>query len=385
MLAEEVDLDEEDCYVKPEIEDDNTKLLAAIDELNSYVKTKITYDFDVTKEVVDGETISGWLSVDDSFHVSVDEEAVSAYVKELAGKYNTCYKPKTLKTSYGSTVTINNGPYGWKINNSEEVAQILEEIKEGKEVEREPVYSQRANSHGENDYGDSYVEINLTAQHLFLYKDGELVTESDLVSGNVAKGHTTPGGAFLLTYKTMNAVLRGPDYETPVTYWMPFNGDIGMHDLTSRKAFGGDIYKKNGSHGCINLPYAAAKKIYETIDKGYCVLVYNLPGTESSAVKQKEATEVVNAINAIGPVTLESETVINSAQALYDALSDDVKANVTNYQTLVDAQAALAALKNGSAANQTPGDTVVTPEEPGIGLPVQQPEVQSDGGESQTE
>lgn len=385
VLAEEVDLDEEDCYVKPEIEDENAKLLAAIDELNSYVKTKITYDFDVTKEVVDGETISGWLSVDDSFHVSVDEEAVSAYVKELAGKYNTCYKPKTLKTSYGSTVTINNGPYGWKINNSEEVAQVLEEIKEGKEVEREPVYSQRANSHGENDYGDSYVEINLTAQHLFLYKDGELVTESDLVSGNVAKGHTTPGGAFLLTYKTMNAVLRGPDYETPVTYWMPFNGDIGMHDLTSRKAFGGDIYKKNGSHGCINLPYAAAKKIYETIDKGYCVLVYNLPGTESSAVKQKEATEVVNAINAIGPVTLESETAINSAQALYDALSDDVKANVTNYQTLVDAQAALAALKNGSAGNQTPGDTVVTPEEPGTGLPVQQPEVQSDGGESQTE
>ena len=84
-------------------------------------------------------------------------------------------------------------------------------------------------------------------------------------------------------------------------------------------------------------------------------------------------------------MTLESETAINSAQALYDALSDDVKANVTNYQTLVDAQAALAALKNGSAGNQTPGDTVVTPEEPGTGLPVQQPEVQSDGGESQTE
>ena len=166
---------------------------------------------------------------------------------------------------------------------------------------------------------------------------------------------------------------------------MPFNGDIGMHDLTSRKAFGGEIYKKNGSHGCINLPYAAAKKIYETIDKGYCVLVYNLPGTESSAVKQKEAAEVVNVINAIGPVTLESETAINNARALYDALSDDVKANVTNYQTLVDAQAALEALKNGSTGNQTPGDTVVTPEEPGTGLPVQQPEVQSDGGASQIE
>ena len=176
------------------------------------------------------------------------------------------------------------------------------------------------------------------------------MTESDFVSGNVAKGHTTPGGAFMLTYKTMNAVLRGPDYETPVTYWMPFNGDIGMHDLTSRKAFGGDIYKTRGSHGCINLPYTAAKKIYETIDKGYCVLVYNLPGTESDSVKQKEAAAVVNTINSIGTVTLESEPVIVAARTAYDALSDTAKSYVTNYQTLVDDEAALAALKSGAAA-----------------------------------
>ena len=392
VLAEETDLDEEGCYVKPEVEDDNATLLAAIDELNKYVKTKITYDFDVTKEVLDSSTISGWLSVDDDFQVQVDEEGIRAYVKELAGKYNTCYKPKTLKTSYGSTVTISNGPYGWKINNGEEAAKILSEIKEGKEVEREPEYSQRANSHGENDYGNSYVEINLTAQHLFLYKDGNLVTESDLVSGNVAKNHTTPGGAYQLTYKTMNAVLRGPDYETPVTYWMPFNGDIGMHDLTSRKAFGGDIYKKNGSHGCINLPFAAAKKIYETIDKGYCVLVYNLPGTESSAVKQKEIAEVVNAINAIGTVTLESEPAITNARTLYNALSDDMKASVTNYQTLSDAEAALNALKSGAV--QTPADqgatqdpsTSGTSDQTPVEMPVQQPQVQSsDNGNGQAE
>ena len=344
VLADELDLDEADCYVKPKVEDDNEKLLAVIDEMNSYVGTTITYDFDVAKEVLDGERISEWLSVDDDLNLVVDEEGVLSFVKELASKYNTCYKPKELKTSYGSTVTISNGPYGWKINNSEEVAQILDDLKAGKKVEREPVYSQTANSHGENDYGNSYVEINLTAQHLFLYKDGVLVTESDFVSGNVAKGHATPGGA------TLNAVLRGPDYETPVTYWMPFNGDIGMHDLTSRKAFGGDIYKTRGSHGCINLPYSAAKKIYETIDKGYCVLVYNLPGTESDSVKQKEAAAVVNTINSIGTVTLESEPVIVAARTAYDALSDTAKSYVTNYQTLVDDEAALAALKSGAAA-----------------------------------
>lgn len=44
VLADELDLDEADCYVKPEIEDDNEKLLAVIDEMNSYVGTTITYD-----------------------------------------------------------------------------------------------------------------------------------------------------------------------------------------------------------------------------------------------------------------------------------------------------------------------------------------------------
>ncbi len=134
-------------------------------------------------------------------------------------------------------------------------------------MEREPVYLTTANSHGEHDYGDSYVEINLTNQHLFLYKDGKLVVESDFVSGNLSKGHDTPTGAFGLTYKTMNAVLRGPDYETRLPTGCRLTAIVGMHDATWRNKFGGSIYKTGGSHGCINLPASAAKKIYETIDK----------------------------------------------------------------------------------------------------------------------
>ena len=197
---------------------------------------------------------------------------------------------------------------------------------------------------GQNDYGDSYVEINLTAQHLFLYKDGNLVVESDFVSGNLSKGHATPTGAFGLTYKTTDAVLRGEDYVTPVKYWMPYAGDVGMHDATWRNSFGGNIYKTNGSHGCINLPRSAAKTIYETIEQGYPVLVYTLPGTESEAVQKADAARW-RLIDSIGTVTLESETVIVSARTLYDALPDSAKGYVTNIDTLIAAEAALAQLK----------------------------------------
>jgi len=75
--------------------------------------------------------------------------------------------------------------------------------------------------------------------------------------------------------------LNGEDYSTPVDYWMPFAGNVGMHDATWRGSFGGDIYLNNGSHGCVNLPWSSAKTIYENVDAGFPVLVYQLAGTES--------------------------------------------------------------------------------------------------------
>ena len=303
------------------------------------------------------------LSAED-FTPQADREAVEEYVRELGKKYNTAYHPKELQTSYGTTVTISNGFYGWQIDREGEVDQILADLEQGETISREPVYVQRANSHGEKDYGNSYVEINLTAQHLFVYKDGALVVESDFVSGKVSNGNATPTGAYGLTYKTMNAVLRGADYETPVKYWMPFAGDVGMHDASWRNKFGGNIYKTNGSHGCINLPPSVAEKIYGAIDQGYAVLVYELPGTESRAAQQQDASVIVSMIDSIGIVTLESEPVITGARNLYQDLPDTAKAYVTNYDTLVAAEAALAALKAGADPNVQPADPNAQPADP---------------------
>ena len=86
--------------------------------------------------------------------------------------------------------------------------------------------------------GNTYVEMNLTSQHMFFYKEGKLLIESDFVSGDEAKGFRTPAGAYEITYKQMNATLKGKDYKTPIKYWMPFNGNIGMHDGYWRTSFG---------------------------------------------------------------------------------------------------------------------------------------------------
>lgn len=343
-LQEEMSLEETGCYAKPKVTAEDEGLVSLSDTLNRYTGTTLTYQIGEKTEVLDGDTTHEWMVVDGT-QVSIDEEAVEEYVNKLASSYNTVFRGHSLDTSYGKTITITNGDYGWKVDKEGEKAQLTEDIKAGKPVTRELTYAQRAGSHGEHDYGDTYVEINLTAQHLFFYKNGSLLVESDFVSGNVSKNYDTPTGIYGLTYKERDATLRGENYASDVSYWMPYCNNVGMHDASWRSSFGGNIYKTSGSHGCINLPESAARKIYENIEQGDPVLVYTLPGTESPAVVAQEAAAVVNLINGIGEVTLESEPAIAAARSQYNLLSEAGRAQVPNYDVLVAAEAQLAALK----------------------------------------
>ncbi len=298
-LKTELSLEELGVYKEPEVTAEDPRLKETAETLNRYVSTQVTYTFGDKREILGGDTIASWLSVEADGSVTLNREQAASYVKSLASRYDTAYKPKKLKTSYGKTVTIEKGFYGWRMDQAKETEALCEILASGESQTREPVYKQKAASHGADDYGGTYVEINLTAQHLFFYKNGKLVTETDFVSGNLAKGYGTPSGAYPLTYKQKDAVLRGKklpngkyEYESPVDFWMPFNGGIGLHDAKWRSSFGGAIYKTGGSHGCINLPHAAAKKIFEQISPGDPVLCYELPGTEQGGSGSTPPAEI---------------------------------------------------------------------------------------------
>lgn len=304
-LAESVDLEEQGCYVSPSITSEDEALKTACETMNKYVGARITYQFGDKSETLSGDEIHNWLTVNGT-SVGINEGKATEYVKKLAGSYDTAYKAKSLKTSYGKTVSITGGSYGYKINQAKEAATLVSLIKNGEQTSREPEYSQKGASRTGNDYGNTYVEINLTAQHLYFYMKGKLVVQSDFVSGNAAKGWSTPAGAYSITYKQRNATLKGQGYATPVSYWMPFNGGIGLHDANWRKTFGGTIYKTNGSHGCVNLPPAVAKTIYENISAGDPVLCYHLDGTESastSGTKKDETAATTAAATTAAPET----------------------------------------------------------------------------------
>ncbi len=268
-------LEDANCYEEAEITKDNTELLQFQSRINRYVAAKIVYDWHGMEEIIDGDLINEWLIIDrEECRAGINAQKVREYVDNLSRKHDTYGKIRKFRTQEGKQIYIEPGNYGWQVNRKKETERLIKAIRAGRSEIREPEYLFTANKKGEDDIGDSYVEIDLTKQCLYLYAEGRLVTKTDFVSGNVSRGFTTPNGVYGLTYKTRNATLRGQGYETPVKYWMPFNGNIGMHDAGWRREFGGEIYLRNGSHGCINLPTQEAEKIYEYVYKGFPVICY---------------------------------------------------------------------------------------------------------------
>ena len=268
-----LDLNEADCYENPRFTAASEKTEKTLALLNKYVSTKITYQFGNKIELVDGNVINRWLKVDDSLNVVINQTAVNNFIDELAYKYDTVGKARKFKASTGREVEVTGGLYGWKIDREEEIKELTINLNRGDVVTREPVYAQKALPR-ENELGDTYVEINLTRQHLWFYKNGKLITQGAVVTGNPNRGNSTVVGVYMLNYKQKEADLVGANYQVKVTYWMPFYGNIGLHDARWRYAFGGEIYKTRGTHGCVNAPFYLAKTVFENIEEGTPFICY---------------------------------------------------------------------------------------------------------------
>ncbi len=274
MHQTEIDLQELDCYTKAALTSEDQELIEGVEKANKWLGTVITYDWNGERVIVDKALISEWVSFDEHMP-QLDEEAVAEFVTNLAKEQDTYGKTHTFTTTLGVELTLQRKSYGWKTDREGETRNLLELIYQGAVEDRTPAYAKEGKWIGKNDIGNSYVEADLTNQHLYLYWKGDLVLETDFVSGNPnSPGCLSPAGIFGITYKTTNAVLRGANYETPVSYWMPFYGNFGMHDATWRTEFGGDIYLTNGSHGCLNLPLDKAEAIYQYMSEGFPIICY---------------------------------------------------------------------------------------------------------------
>lgn len=279
--ATEVNLEEKGCYYPVQVTADNEQLKNLCDTMNQCREMEITYTFGEEQEILDAASICSWLTGTADGEILVDTEQAAAYVASLAAKYDTSGKERPFHTADGRDLVIN-GAYGWQMNQAAETEALIAMIRTGQSQTREPQYAQGAALRGENEWGMTYVEIDLTNQHVYMVQDGAVVWDAPCVTGNEAKGHSTPAGIYTLTYKQQDRVLRGAkradgsyEYESPVSYWMPFNGGIGLHDANWRGNFGGTIYKTDGSHGCVNLPPSKTKALYDLVYPGIPVICYH--------------------------------------------------------------------------------------------------------------
>ena len=325
-----LDLEKAKCYTDPTITADSQRVKDAKSMLEKYITAKITYRYAGGREIVDKDEIVQWLELDNDLNVIFNSAKMKSFVNALASHYNTYGTVRDFTTATGAAIKIGGGDYGWRVDVNGEIAYLTEAIKNGEKASREPLYSQHGASYSANDIGSTYVEINLAAQHLWYYRNGALLAEGDVTTGNISKGNGTPTGIYRLKYKDTNAVLEGEDYSVPVSYWMPFNNGIGIHDATWRKDFGGKVYLTDGSHGCINAPYSLAETIFNNVSPGIPVVCYELiiepkeiPGSEAQkkavpgAAQKLVPGEASPAVRDIAEATVlneneEAESSINN-------------------------------------------------------------------------
>lgn len=236
-------------------------------------------------------------------------------------------------------------------------------------------------------YGAAKVEIVVTV----LYKEPEDITVTitllgDKVHGNNGQVHgLSKGGltAWVSGHKvevTTNMTvwdalqqLLGVTWDNPtgnyiksVTY-----GGVTIGEFTNGKNSGW-MYTLNGKYPMLGVSEQYLKKgdviVFHYTDD------YTLEAADMGPApeEKKTADEVIALINAIGVVDLTKGDVIAKARAAYDALSAADKELVTNYQTLLDAEAAYAKLvaelgKKADTIYKNTGDYLAKRGTPSVG------------------
>ena len=284
----------DDVLVQASITQDDESLAQAAEAANGFLSAKITLDLDGKNAgTIDSSKIIDWVTLNDSLEATLDADAVTAWGRDVLSKeLDTVGSERSYTRPDGKQVTVVGGTYGWNVDSKSLATLITEAVVAGETTTiKVPTYqtAQILPGDGGRDWGNSYVDVDLSEQHVRYYDDsGNLVWETDCVSGDAAKNYQTPTGVYFINSNFNKSapasVLRGkidpetkkPEYETPVAYWMPFVGNsVGLHDADWRSKFGSNIYEYNGSHGCVNLPPDKAAELAGLINVGTVVVVHN--------------------------------------------------------------------------------------------------------------
>lgn len=286
-MTTSVDLDKTDAYNNPTVLKDDKELTKHLAEVKTFLNNEITFNNpDGTTKALGPDVTKTWLSTEDGTgYLYVDDKTLQQKATEWATQWaadDDNYGPyRTFRsTNYGNIRIATSDMHGHTLDIAQTANTVYQDLKNNAgKVSHEPTYSKYADAKS-NTIGGSYVEVDVDAQHVYVYQDHNLVFDTSCVTGKEYKT-PTPSGIYSIYMKEQDASLTGamtadgtPSYVSHVKYWMPFYEGYGLHDASWRDEFGGSIYEYSGSHGCVNLPTSSAAKIWELCPKGTPVVVF---------------------------------------------------------------------------------------------------------------
>ncbi len=279
---EEISLVEAGCYHDLELTDQMRDTLVLWEKLEAFQQCGIVYQMGEEQIPLDASVVSEWIALDEMGDFLLDEAgqfqlregAIEEFVANLAAEYDTVGASRQFRATRGEIVTVEGGLYGNQIDQKTEVDYLTTAFQERRQEVHEPAYLQTAWKQGKEDIGSTYIEVDMGEQKMYYYVDGVLKIETPIVTGNTSRRMGTPSGVNFVYLKQTNRILRGANYASHVDFWMPVKGNIGIHDAAWRNKFGGEIFKTDGSHGCVNTPREAMERLYDMAQIGTPVVMF---------------------------------------------------------------------------------------------------------------
>lgn len=296
----------------PEIDTNSLDAAAAVAEANEVLNLQLQITFAPAQgnggtATPSRDTLAGFYSIsEDGRSIELDEAKVYSYVEQLSIKYSVAGTYTKFISHSGAEINFNIPHGGCEVDATALYDRLLKQLTECKSADWKAAYSTNSSGSSTLAYNGNYIEVDLSSQCLWMYRNGEVILTTAIVSGDVAKGCATPNGNYTIYHTTRGQTLTGPGYADYTNYFMIYSGNYGIHDATWRSSFGGSNYLYDGSHGCINVPLSAAQTIYNNLTMGMHVLIYGGARSVEDRVQTLTGTTLYQVTAADGNFKLDA-------------------------------------------------------------------------------
>jgi hypothetical protein len=249
-----------------------------------------TVDYKVQDKVytLKGSEVIQNASVSTDMKVSIDPSTIKDKITEINNAQSTLGKNFNFTTHSGSVISVKGEGYGWALDVEKETALVQSAFENGEEsISASSIQGNGWNNEGygyetiaNNGIGGTYAEVSIAEQRIWLYRDGNLVLTTNVVTGKHSTGEDTSPGVWYILFKRTPYTLKGSavgkaDYSVQVDYWAPFtNSGQGFHDASWRTNWNNNAYLTQGSGGCVNVSPSMMKAVYDNLSVYQPVVVY---------------------------------------------------------------------------------------------------------------